>query len=169
MCDYVSEVISAFGLPDTLCTGVISFTHVICPSVSPSFIRSPKVPHGHECKSWDSSLCGRLKTSVIFSLPGTNTWCVQVLRSPKEAFAAAMQSLRERCEKCVCLQGDYVEKWMHFQLPVVSSFFLNKLGDLITWTPHVFSSAPCSGTPSAYILPSVWQTKFHIYKTNRHN
>ena len=37
-------------------------------------------------------------------------WCVQVLRSPKEAFAAAMQSWRERCEKCVCLQGDYVEK-----------------------------------------------------------
>ena len=39
-----------------------------------------------------------------------NTWCVQVLRSPKEAFAAAMQSWRESCEKCVCLQGDYVEK-----------------------------------------------------------
>ena len=39
-----------------------------------------------------------------------NTWCVQVLRSPKEAFAAAMPSWRERCEKCVCLQGDYVEK-----------------------------------------------------------
>ena len=39
-----------------------------------------------------------------------HTWCVQVLRSPKEAFAAAMQSWRERCEKCVCLQGDYVEK-----------------------------------------------------------
>ena len=38
------------------------------------------------------------------------TWCEQVLRSPKEAFAAAMQSWRERCEKCVCLQGDYVEK-----------------------------------------------------------
>ena len=38
------------------------------------------------------------------------TWCVQVLRSPKEAFPAAMQSWRERCEKCVCLQGDYGEK-----------------------------------------------------------
>ena len=44
-------------------------------------------------------------------------------RTPKEAFAAAMQSWRERCEKCVCLQGDYIEKWLHFQLPVVSSFF----------------------------------------------
>jgi hypothetical protein len=31
-------------------------------------------------------------------------------RTPKEAFAAAMQSWRERCEKCVCLQGGYVEK-----------------------------------------------------------
>ena len=41
---------------------------------------------------------------------GQCRWCVQVLRSPKEAFAAAMQSWRERCEKCVCLQGDYVEK-----------------------------------------------------------
>ena len=51
------------------------------------------------------------------------TWCVQVLRSPTEAFAAAMQSWCERCEKCVCLQGDYVEKWLHFQLPMVSSFF----------------------------------------------
>ena len=40
----------------------------------------------------------------------SSTWCVQVLRSPKEAFAAAIQSWRERCEKCVCLQGDYVEK-----------------------------------------------------------
>ena len=63
-------------------------------------------------------------------------WCVQVLRSPKEAFAAAMQSWRERCEKCVCLQSDYVEKWLHFQHPVVSRF-LNKLGDLRTWTHHV--------------------------------
>ena len=51
------------------------------------------------------------------------TWCVQVLRSPKEAFAAAMHSWRERCEKCVCLQGDYVEEWLHFQLPMVNSFF----------------------------------------------
>ena len=38
------------------------------------------------------------------------TWCVQVLRSHKEAFAAAMQSWRERCEKCVCLQGDYGDR-----------------------------------------------------------
>ena len=42
--------------------------------------------------------------------PGHDKWCVQVLRSPKEAFAVAMQSWCERCEKCVCLQGDYVEK-----------------------------------------------------------
>ena len=34
-----------------------------------------------------------------------------------------MQSWRERCEKCVRIQGDYFEKWLHFQLPVVSSFF----------------------------------------------
>ena len=38
------------------------------------------------------------------------TWCVQILRSPKEAFATAIQSWRERCEKCVCLQGDYFEE-----------------------------------------------------------
>ena len=65
-----------------------------------------------------------------------STSCVQVLRSPKSAFAVAMQSWRERCEKYVCLQGDCVEKLLHFQLPVVSSF-LCKLGDLRTWTPHV--------------------------------
>ena len=46
----------------------------------------------------------------IFVLFPPHAWCVQVLRSPKEAFAAAMQSWRERCEKCVCLQGDYIEK-----------------------------------------------------------
>ena len=39
-----------------------------------------------------------------------HTWWIQVQRSPKEAFAAAMQSWREHCKKCVCLQGDYVEK-----------------------------------------------------------
>ena len=44
------------------------------------------------------------------TIRGAITWCVQVLRSPKEAFPAAMQSWCERCEKCVCLQGDYVEK-----------------------------------------------------------
>ena len=32
-------------------------------------------------------------------------WCVQVLRSPKEAFAAAMQSWRERCEKMCMSTG----------------------------------------------------------------
>ena len=62
-------------------------------------------------------------TAFSLSTIGLPTWCVQVLRSPKEVFAAAMQSWRERCEKCVCLQGDYVEKLLHFQLPVVSSFF----------------------------------------------
>ena len=45
-------------------------------------------------------------------------------RTPKEAFAVAMQSLRQHCEKCVRLQGDYVEIWLHFQLPRVSNFFL---------------------------------------------
>ena len=49
-------------------------------------------------------------TEQFRSLHTHYTWCIQVLRSPKEAFAAAMQSWRERCEKCVCLQGDYVEK-----------------------------------------------------------
>ena len=43
--------------------------------------------------------------------------------TPKEAFAAAMQSWHQRCEKCVCLQGDYVEKWLHFQLHSMKNFF----------------------------------------------
>ena len=48
---------------------------------------------------------------MVYVVGGRHTtWCVQVLRSPKEAFAAAMQLWRKRCEKCVCLQGDYVEK-----------------------------------------------------------
>ena len=53
---------------------------------------------------------GRTKALIGFKIYFLYTWCVQVLRSPKEAFAAAMQSWRERCEKCVCLQGDYIEK-----------------------------------------------------------
>ena len=59
----------------------------------------------------------RMKLEFFKNIPeGTvpmisdSTWCVQVLRSPKEAFAAAMQSWCERCEKCLCLQSDYVEK-----------------------------------------------------------
>jgi hypothetical protein len=31
-------------------------------------------------------------------------------QTPTEAFAAAMESWRRRCKKCVQLQGDYVEK-----------------------------------------------------------
>ena len=31
-------------------------------------------------------------------------------KPPKEAFAAAMKSWRQRCEKCVRLQSDYVDK-----------------------------------------------------------
>ena len=62
------------------------------------------------------------KSNEYSAYPAILRWCVQVIRSPKEAFAAAMQSWRERCEKCLCLQGDYVEKLLHFQLPVVSSF-----------------------------------------------
>ena len=31
-------------------------------------------------------------------------------QTPNEVFAAAMQSRRQHCEKCVRLQGDYVEK-----------------------------------------------------------
>ena len=90
------------------------------------------------CDYWMAGLCGRkfwlcslelkltLKRNMgsrLIRFRAHATWCVQVLRSPKEAFAAAMQSWRERCEKCVCLQGDYVDKLLHFQLPAVSSFF----------------------------------------------
>ena len=39
--------------------------------------------------------------------PCTSQWSQ---RTPKEAFAAALQSWRQRCEKCIRLQGDYVKK-----------------------------------------------------------
>ena len=39
--------------------------------------------------------------------PCTSQWSQQ---TPKEAFALSMQLWRQRCEKCVRLQGDYVEK-----------------------------------------------------------
>ena len=56
------------------------------------------------------SVQGCMHECDVFSCKSAYTWWVQLLRSPKEAFAAAMQSWRERCETCVCLQGDYVEK-----------------------------------------------------------
>ena len=71
----------------------------------------------------EKSVLAKVKVRLINFRFIHSTWCVQVLRSPKEAFAAAMQSWHERCEKYVCLQGDYIEKSLHFQLPVVSSFF----------------------------------------------
>ena len=75
----------------------------------------PWMLQGREILSFTQSTdewCFMLKMALVVNYQ--NTWCVQVLRSPKEAFAAAMQSWRERCEKCVCLQGDYVEKCLHF-------------------------------------------------------
>ena len=63
------------------------------------------------------TVCGTFRTasSVVFvQVNEAHVDDLLVVRSsskePKEAFAAAMQSWRERCEKCVCLQGDYVEK-----------------------------------------------------------
>ena len=53
---------------------------------------------------------GNIVNLVARSVLNSTTWCVQVLRSPKDAFAAAMQSWHERCEKCVCLQDDCIEK-----------------------------------------------------------
>ena len=96
---------------------------------SPSSLKLRNVPHSD---AWTCTLAKALQPSPSFPLSEIwiscglshilTRWCVQVLRSPKEAFAAAMQSWRELCEKCVCLQGDYVEKLLHFQLHVVSSF-----------------------------------------------
>ena len=91
-----------WGVRSSLCLLQLSI-HLYAVRRTPTLVR--RWPHG------------------LYPLVSTrSTWCVQVLRSPKEAFAAAMQSWRERCEKSVCLQGDYVEKWLHFQLPVVSIF-----------------------------------------------
>ena len=42
---------------------------------------------------------------LLIMLFSGSTWCVQVRRSPKEAFAAAMQSWRERCEKMCMSTG----------------------------------------------------------------
>ena len=80
---------------------------------APAFVSSPLNYIFNKSLS-SGNLPSHIKYTIIklFFKKGdmNNTWCVQVLRSPKEAFAAAMQLWRERCEKCVCLQGDYVEK-----------------------------------------------------------
>ena len=67
-----------------------------------------------------------------------------VTTNPKEAFAVAMQSWRQRCEKLVSLQIDYVEKWQNFQFQRMNNFF-NKLGDLRTWVNHVKHDIGTSG------------------------
>jgi len=67
-----------------------------------------------------NTLHGRTFSSLSALATATFQWSQ---RTPKEAFAAAMQSWRQRCEKCVCLQGNYVEKWLQFQLPRMSNFF----------------------------------------------
>jgi len=53
------------------------------------------------------TLCGRTFSSRSAVATAIFQWSQ---RTPTEVFAAAMQSWRKRCEKCVRLQGDYVEK-----------------------------------------------------------
>ena len=105
-----------------------------CPHFSPSSawliqsIRSsPSLPvYFSTC-----TLCGAFKFyGLLIFLSGRNVKVVGEMMT-------AMQLWRQCCEKCVCLQGDYVEKWLHFQLPRMSNFFLNKLGDLRTRMHHV--------------------------------
>ena len=73
-----------------------------------------------------------------------------------------MQSWLERCEKRVCLHGDYFEKWLHFQLPVVSSYFLNKLGDLRTWTPHITAFFELSHPRMHIFHVTAWLTQLSM-------
>ncbi|PSN53571.1 hypothetical protein C0J52_09202 [Blattella germanica] len=53
------------------------------------------------------TLCGHTFTSRAAIASAIFQWSN---KTPIEAFAAAMQSWHQRCEKCVRLQGDYVEK-----------------------------------------------------------
>ena len=54
------------------------------------------------------TLCGRTFSSRSALATAIFQWSQQ--QTPKEVFAVAMQSWRQRCEKCVHLLGDYVEK-----------------------------------------------------------
>jgi hypothetical protein len=58
-------------------------------------------------------LRGRTFTSRAAIASAIFQWSKQ---TPREAFAAAMESWRRRFKKCVRLQGDYVEKWQKFQI-----------------------------------------------------
>jgi hypothetical protein len=53
------------------------------------------------------TLHGRTFTSHAAIASAIFQWLKQ---TPTEAFAVAMESWGRRCEKCVQLQGDYVEK-----------------------------------------------------------
>ena len=73
--------------------------------------RTPLVPHHKSvCLTSPQSFTKRVRHRVRC------TWCVQVLRSPKEAFAAAMQSWRERCEK-MCLSTG----WLRWEMTAFSA------------------------------------------------
>jgi len=72
------------------------------------------------CFQHRRTLCGRTFSSCSAIGTAIFQWSQQ---TPKEAFAAAMQSWRQRREECVRLHGDYVEKLLHFQLPRMSNFF----------------------------------------------
>jgi hypothetical protein len=50
-----------------------------------------------------------------------------------------MDSGRRRCEKCVRLQGDYVEKWQKFRIFCMIIVW-EKIGDLRTWMHYVYKT-----------------------------
>ena len=92
--------------------GIFCYWKVLRPAISAQIFLVSLCLSISECcdGSQNSKLLLHASQVAPTPSPRSSKWCVQVLRSPKEAFAAAMQSWRERCEKCVCLQGDYVEK-----------------------------------------------------------
>jgi len=57
--------------------------------------------------SLKDTLRGRIFSSRSALVTAIFQWSQQ---TPKEVFVVAMQSWHQHCEKCVCLQGDYVEK-----------------------------------------------------------
>jgi len=75
----------------------------------------PHAPYSPDLAPGDFGLFPTLKDTLHGCTFSSCSTLVTVIfqwsqRTPKEAFAAAMQSWHQRCEKCVRLWGDYVEK-----------------------------------------------------------
>jgi hypothetical protein len=84
------------------------------------------------------ALCGRIFTSNEKVKEAVHIW----LREKPKSFPAGIQKIVERYNKCIVLQGDYVEK-LYVKLLTVTSTFMTRTGrTYLYWTILSLSLSP---------------------------